>query len=54
MDFDNQDLGAILLLVIAIALIWKFQEVTTAAPGLPATTLTAIVTAFIAWINPKK
>ena len=53
-DFDNQDVGAVILALIAVGVIWQFQEIQTAVPGLAGTTLTTIVTAFIAWVNPKK
>ena len=53
-DIDNQDLGAFLLVALAGMIIWQFQEINAVAQGLPQTILTSIVTAFIAWFNPKK
>ena len=52
-DFENQDLGAIILGIVSVAIVFNFRTIDLIAPGLPGQLLTMVFTAFIAWVNPS-
>ncbi len=53
-DFDNQDLGAVLLATMSAAIAFNYQTIEVLTPGLPGQILTMAFTALIAWVNPGR